>query len=100
MPMEALALWLKAMARKSGAHAVSVGTADGLPLASFGDVGAWSLAAAGCVYAEGDRDAARDAIADLDAKRVVFPDGFEVILTSCGAPVWSEAESHVRRILA
>lgn len=98
-PEKALALWLESMARKSGAHAAAVATADGFPIASFGDLADWPLAVAGSVYAAGDRAAALGEIGDVDARKVPLREGLEVVLASCGVPVPAEVERHVRRIL-
>ncbi len=101
-PARALELWLRGVADRCGARAISVGTVDGLPIASWGDEEEWTVAAAGSLFASGDHFMAIARVPDIHARRITLPNGFELVLSSCGVPVpdSDEVGPHVGRILA
>ncbi len=89
---EALGFWLDKLVETRGARAAVVGTTDGLPIASSGEVDPLWLAVVGSDRTNGERDV-HSSVIGLDQ-------GDEVILSLCGAAV-TEAEvgHHIRRIL-
>lgn len=95
---EALSHWLAALRNARGARAAAIGTTDGLPIATSGDVDPLWLAAAGSQVARG----ARVDVGDVDGAVIQLRGGDAVVLAVCGQPAPTDAEvgRHIRRMLS
>lgn len=99
--IEALGFWLAALAKRTGAEGLSIGTADGLPIAAWGSgVRHEILSAAGSMYAAGEEGAATEEVPDLRAWALESA-GMHLVFTCVGATIEApEVVPHVQRILA
>ncbi len=91
-------MWLDVETRRCGARALSVSTAQGIPIAQSGPVDPRKLAIAASLASRGARVAANEELPNVDGRSLRIG-GLEIVLGSCGTFLPRDAPRHVRRIL-